>query len=73
MQTTPQDFDKYEKEFQVLDETDMNEEEDEDESSSEVSDSEDSDDDGIAAVPLDKTITPATPTPHEKQKSPEKK
>jgi hypothetical protein len=44
----------------------MNEEEDEDESCSDVSDSEDSDDDGIAAVPLDKTITPATPNPNEK-------
>ena len=51
----------------------MNEEEDEDESSSDVRDSEDSDDDGIAAVPLDKIITPATPNPNEKQKSPEKK
>ena len=48
----------------------MNEEEDDDDSSSEVSDSEDSDDDGIEGVPLDKTITPATPTPNENKKSP---
>lgn len=44
----------------------MNEEEEDDESSSEVTDSDDSDNDGIAAVPLDKTITPQTPTPNEK-------
>lgn len=57
----------------MLDETDMNEEEDEDDdSSSEVSDSEDSDD-GIEGVPLDKTITPATPMPNEKEKSAKKK
>ena len=48
----------------------MNDEDDDDDSSSEVSDSEDSDDDGIEGVPLDKTITPATPTPNENQKSP---
>lgn len=68
--STQQDFDKYESEFQVLDETDMNEEED-DSSSSEVESESDSDD-GISTVPLDKTITPATPNPNESKESPQK-
>jgi len=68
--STQQDFDKYESEFQVLDETDMNDEED-DSSSSEVESESDSDD-GIPTVPLDKTITPATPNPNESKESPEK-
>lgn len=67
---TPQDFDKYESEFQVLDETDMNEEDDD--SSSEEEDSDSESDDGIPALVLDKTITPATPTPKEKTRSPRK-
>ena len=64
--STPQDFDKYESEFQVLDETDVNEE------SSSEEDSESESDDGIPAVILDKTITPATPTPKERNKTPAK-
>ena len=80
----PHEFDKYEKEFQVLDETDLKDDEDDeagaaaeeaDESSSEVSDSDDSDDDdGIESVALDKTITPmATPTPHDNSTHKKKK
>ena len=74
VQTTPQDFDKYEMEFQVLDETEMNEvpESEEESSSDSEEDEEESDSDGIDAVPLDMTITPVTPTPGEKQESPGK-